>query len=76
MPKDKQTYETPVVMPLGELARGSGKDCTLGNGAHDRCSVGNGAESFACSIGLDFGDPPCIHGGIPGPNCSQGTGVG
>ncbi len=74
--KEKPIYETPIVMPLGELAKGSGADCFEGNSAHDRCTVGNGAESFSCSLGADYGTG-CIHGNKPASNlCSQGTGVG
>ena len=73
---EKPIYQTPFVMSLGELARGSGKDCFTGNGAHDRCTAGNGAESTACSTG-DLAPGGCSKGNSPVLSyCSSGTGVG
>ncbi len=45
----KPKYETPVMVPLGEMARGAGAKCTNGSGASasgsNVCSTGNGAIS-------------------------------
>ena len=72
--KEKLIYQTPVVMSLGELARGSGKSCYTGTGAHDACTAGNGAESHACRTG-DGAPSGCSRGNGPDIYCSVGTGV-
>jgi hypothetical protein len=40
-PKTKPVYEKPVVVPLGELAKGEGAPCSSGSGANP-CSNGGG----------------------------------
>ena len=35
----KPRYETPIVVPLGEVAKGSG-ECTVGSGVATACSAG------------------------------------
>ena len=42
-PEEKRRYEAPVVVPLGELAKGSGL-CATGSGDADDCMTGNGAD--------------------------------
>ena len=48
--KGKPTYQTPVVMPLGELAKGEGATCQTGGSASNRCRSG-GTASQRCMIG-------------------------
>lgn len=47
----KPTYQTPVVMPLGELARGQGQLCSVGNGAHTGGNCLNGTTANNCTTG-------------------------
>lgn len=65
MKKDKkQNYETPIIVPLGELARGLGAPCRPGSAATGQCQQGIG-------IGIT---PPvgCTNGGNAGDSCGQG----
>jgi len=59
----KPVYETPVVLPLGELVRGSG-NCT--NGSYP---VGGGGN---CKLGNVAGVNNCISGPTPKKNCNIG----
>lgn len=65
--KKKTPYETPVILPLGELARGSGicsngsqvstgggspQECTSGPNANSKCFTGNNAQqNNICTMG-------------------------
>ena len=55
-------YETPVVVPLGGLARGIGAYCRAGSspGVGD-CTAGSLAGSY------------CTAGTYPGTACTEGT---
>ena len=65
MTKDKKTpYETPTIIPLGELARGMGKACRIGSSATGQCSDGAGIPPLTCSKGIQAV-----------PNCGKGSGV-
>jgi len=46
---EKPKYEPPIVVPLGEIARGSGA-CTTGSGDTDTCTAG-GLALTACTAG-------------------------
>jgi hypothetical protein len=59
---EKLKYESPSVMELGELARGSG-DCVSGSIVIDSCV---GGTTIA---------PACSTGGILNVICSMGSGV-
>jgi len=61
--KEKRTYEAPVILPLGELARGLGAPCPNGSSANP-CGPGIGAKSQK--------PPPCQTGGKGGLTCANG----
>ena len=66
MTKDKKPpYETPVIMPLGELARGFGAPCRLGSVASNKCETGASVPPAVCSRGQKAGG-----------TCTKGGGVG
>ena len=74
--KKKPTYETPVVLPLGDLAVGQGQ-CTNGSGAvtNSDCSCSSGTEARSDP---PFGAwPDCCTGnaaeGFEFPPCEAGT---
>jgi len=56
--KNKNKYETPVVLPLGELAKGSGV-CEAGTGGPPPGDPG----SPNCGSGTNPSGPLCIAGG-------------
>ena len=69
MKKNKKTiYETPVIIPLGELARGSGAKpvCDAGNNATS-CGGGNRVPPIT--------KPQCKNGSVASANCASGAGV-
>ena len=47
--RTKPKYEAPIVVDLGELARGAGA-CSAGSGDTDTCTAG-GAALTACTAG-------------------------
>ena len=58
--KDKTKYESPVLVPLGEMAKGSGDcvagtsdvvDCTAGTAALNNCTDAGVAALVACTAG-------------------------
>jgi hypothetical protein len=53
--KTKPKYEAPIVVPLGEMAKGSGA-CSAGSGDTDTCTAGYLAAT-ACTAG------PVAHAG-------------
>ena len=56
MTKNKKTpYETPVIVPLGELARGLGAPCRPGSSAANKCEAGSGAPPPNCGTGHKAG---------------------
>lgn len=59
----RKVYERPVIIPLGELVKGSG-NCT--NGSNPTAGGGN------CKEGGNAGINNCINGGSPSQNCNQG----
>ena len=63
-------YETPIIIPLGELARGSGI-CNMGSlpsNNPNKCTSGQGAK---------FAYPPsCTKGHGATAACNQGSAVG
>jgi hypothetical protein len=66
----KPTYETPTVVPLGELARGLGQtSCHSGTNASN-CKVGY-AASGSCNDGTHVFSE-CQNGTSPAANCNQG----
>ena len=66
MQKEKKIpYETPVIMPLGELARGLGVACRAGSTPTGTCSGGAGVPP-----------PDCRKGQKAGFTCDKGNQVG
>jgi hypothetical protein len=70
MKNKKPLYETPVIIPLGELAKGHGAPCGTGSGANP-CGTGIGASQVK---------PPkpdnCPNGQQARLNCGKGSGIG
>ncbi len=60
---NKPVYEAPIVLPLGELVKGSG-NCT--NGSSPSGQGGN------CKAGSNAGFNNCITGMTPNQNCNHG----
>lgn len=53
MTGNKPKYEAPVLVDLGELARGQGKNCTSGSAAQGHCTSGARAHAFgSCKSGV------------------------
>ena len=65
--ENKPVYETPIVLPLGELVKGSG-NCS--NGSSPSGQGGN------CKSGSSAGVNNCINGVVPNQNCNQGGNKG
>lgn len=74
--KMKPKYETPTVVPLGELARGTGY-CTAGLsvGSGGYCSAGGtaGGEGGYCTAG-NIASDYCTIGSAAGAGCTTGGG--
>jgi hypothetical protein len=68
--QDKLTYQAPVVMPLGELAKGEGRACKTG-GSASVCSIGITAANN-CRVGRTAGNR-CGPGGTAGTKCFGGS---
>lgn len=72
MKKKKNKYETPVMLPLGELARGSGappappSNCGTGSTAVKNCKSGAGVTKEK---------PNCSGGSNASTSCVSGVGV-
>jgi|APFre7841882654_1041346.scaffolds.fasta_scaffold196622_2 hypothetical protein len=62
---NKPRYESPVALPLGEMAKGSG-DCSTGSVVTVglRCSDGNKTSM------------ECLEGGAAGVDCTEGGAAG
>jgi hypothetical protein len=69
--KGKPTYQTPKVMPLGELAKGEGQACHNGGSASD-CSYGTRASNN-CNMGGTAGQQCNPFGSTAGQRCRFGT---
>ena len=69
----KPVYETPVLIPLGELARGSGApptsgaSCKPGSLASQNCKGGGGVATTK---------PQCKNGSQATGNCLSGAVIG
>jgi hypothetical protein len=69
----KLKYESPTVVPLGELATGSGY-CAAGNSAGTGyCDAGIFASGGYCSMGTSAIGGYCRAGLLVGGNCVAGT---
>ena len=67
--REKPKYESPTLVPLGEMAEGSGA-CTAGSGDTDTCTAG-GLAATACTAG---GAASACSDGIGTSACTSGTG--
>lgn len=63
--KGKSKYESPVLIPLGEMAKGTGAECAAGTSAAGNCREGGAANPGYCQAGTTA---------IPG-YCTAGTGA-
>lgn len=70
MKKNKKTiYETPIIIPLGELARGSGAKPT----GPSSCKPG-GTATKNCAGGGSVGTKPqCKNGSAASNRCTSGA---
>lgn len=57
----KKAYQSPIVMDLGELARGLGQ-----------CAAGDGNNVY-CEAGTQAGVGYCTAGTSPGTACTEGV---
>jgi hypothetical protein len=73
-PEKKPKYETPTVIPLGELARAAGA-CTAGSGDTVDCTAG-GLANNACTAGPINNGATCSAGGSAAPTCTGGAAPG
>lgn len=48
--RTKPRYEPPTLVPLGELAKGSGV-CATGSGVGADCTIGSAADGALCFTG-------------------------
>lgn len=62
--ENRHKYEPPIVVPLGELAKGQGAPCNpLGS-----------APTGQCKTGAQIAPPvPCQNGGQAGATCGKGA---
>jgi hypothetical protein len=60
--RTKPKYETPLVVPLGGLAQGSGY-CEAGSGDTTTYCTAGGINTTACSAGPMASDTTCSAGG-------------
>jgi hypothetical protein len=62
--KGKSKYESPILVPLGEIAKGSGV-----------CAVGSSGVPAVCTTGTSVGlvRPDCVAGTDATTNCTAGT---
>ena len=72
--KRNPKYETPTVVPLGELARAAG-DCVAGSGDVAACTAG-GLAQIACTAGPTNNGATCSAGGSAAPTCTGGAAPG
>ena len=75
--KDERTkpkYEAPIVVALGEMARGAGA-CTAGPSDVDACTAGGLAQT-ACTAGPTNNGATCTSGGSASPTCTGGAAPG
>jgi len=75
MSKYKKRYETPVIVPLGELSMSRGAQCSTGSVAvTGSCATGHKAAP-ACNTGT-IADAACHTGFTPGASCVNGPAAG
>ena len=75
MSKYKKRYETPVIVPLGELSMSRGEQCSSGSVAMTgSCATGHKAAP-ACNSGT-VADAACHGGTDPGASCVTGPAAG
>jgi hypothetical protein len=73
-PKRKSKYESPIVAPLGEIAKGSGV-CSAGSSVAPAACVPGGADTvgLACTCGPSpVGPTDCSAGQYAAQDCSAG----
>jgi hypothetical protein len=84
--KGKNSYEAPVIVPLGELAMSIGAQCSTGSvaitgscgaglTAAPACNSGTHATA-ACHDGQFSSQSACVSGGDPNTSCNAGGEVG
>lgn len=72
--KGKLKYESPIIVPLGEMARGSGL-CATGSSVAPGANCATGGADAGCSVGSS-NVPACSAGGAVDAapiNCTAGS---
>ncbi|CAK0759793.1 conserved hypothetical protein [Gammaproteobacteria bacterium] len=64
-------YESPVIVSLGEMAKGMGS-CLAGSGDKGDCTMGGLADN-ACTAGPINNAGTCSAGGSANPSCTGGA---
>ncbi len=67
-------YEAPILVPLGEMAKGAGA-CVAGSGDRGDCTMGGLADN-ACTAGPVNNGGTCSAGGSASPTCTGGAAPG
>jgi hypothetical protein len=72
--KGKSKYESPILVPLGEMAKGSGACGAGSSGLAEACSAGTGVEvsPINCTAGVSA-TTACTAGGSALSACTAGT---
>jgi hypothetical protein len=71
--KTKPKYEAPIVVPLGEMARGAG-DCSPGSGDTGTCTSVGGAATGTCTHGVSA-SATCTNGVSAITTCTDAGGA-
>jgi len=84
--KGKSKYESPILVPLGGMAKGAGVDCVPGGTALGYCTPGTSAQGIGayckpgssaqdyCEAGVTATDSFCSKGTLAGGACTDGVG--
>ena len=72
--KGKSKYESPILVPLGEMAKGAGSCSTGSSGAPEVCNTGGTVTPSppACTAGVTA-STTCTAGGLATGACTMGT---
>ncbi len=71
----KPKYESPVIIPLGEMAKGTGQgECVAGSSAASNCRGGTSANPGYCQAGPNATPGYCHAGDNALADCTAGAG--
>lgn len=69
----KPKYESPILVPLGGMAKGAGVACSAGSSANTDCVAGGGANPGFCQAGTTATPGYCTAGITAQTACSDGN---